>query len=56
MTGRGDIEIEIYGMEGIPEKDLEDKRKGKFKKGTFHCFCSHWYVCPKKKPEANIEK
>ncbi|XP_057310799.1 BUB3-interacting and GLEBS motif-containing protein ZNF207-like [Hydractinia symbiolongicarpus] len=27
VTGRGDIEIEIYGMEGIPEKDIEEKRK-----------------------------
>ncbi|XP_002165881.1 BUB3-interacting and GLEBS motif-containing protein ZNF207 isoform X1 [Hydra vulgaris] len=27
VTGRGDIEVEIYGMEGIPEKDLDEKRK-----------------------------
>ena len=27
VTNRGDIEIEIYGMEGIPEKDIEEKRK-----------------------------
>jgi len=27
ISGRGDTEIEIYGMEGIPEKDMEEKRK-----------------------------
>ena len=27
IPNRGDTEIEIYGMEGIPEKDMEDKRK-----------------------------
>ena len=34
VNGRGDIEIEIYGMEGIPEKDLDEKRKqGKIRRG-----------------------
>lgn len=27
IPNRGDIEIEIYGMEGIPEKDIEEKQK-----------------------------
>merc|ERR1712142_148604 len=27
IPNRGDTEIEIYGMEGIPEKDMEEKRK-----------------------------
>lgn len=31
LPHRGDTEVEIYGMEGIPEKDVEDKRKQKQK-------------------------
>jgi len=32
---RGDTEIEIYGMEGIPEKDMEEKRKQtKYRRGS----------------------
>ncbi|XP_043926758.1 BUB3-interacting and GLEBS motif-containing protein ZNF207 [Protopterus annectens] len=27
IPGRTDIELEIYGMEGIPEKDMEEKRR-----------------------------
>ena len=27
ITGRDNIEIEIYGMEGIPEKDAEARRQ-----------------------------
>ncbi|KAF6721529.1 BUB3-interacting and GLEBS motif-containing protein ZNF207 [Oryzias melastigma] len=27
IPGRTDIELEIYGMEGIPEKDMEDRRR-----------------------------
>nr|XP_046270059.1 BUB3-interacting and GLEBS motif-containing protein ZNF207a isoform X1 [Scatophagus argus]XP_046270060.1 BUB3-interacting and GLEBS motif-containing protein ZNF207a isoform X1 [Scatophagus argus] len=27
IPGRSDIELEIYGMEGIPEKDMEERRR-----------------------------
>ncbi|KTG43346.1 hypothetical protein cypCar_00022148 [Cyprinus carpio] len=27
IPGRIDIELEIYGMEGIPEKDMEERRR-----------------------------
>ncbi len=27
IPGRTDVELEIYGMEGIPEKDIQDRRK-----------------------------
>ncbi|XP_056890592.1 BUB3-interacting and GLEBS motif-containing protein ZNF207b isoform X1 [Takifugu flavidus] len=27
IPGRTDIELEIYGMEGIPEKDMQDRRR-----------------------------
>lgn len=27
IPGRTDIELEIYGMEGIPEKDMDDRRR-----------------------------
>ena len=27
IPGRTDIELEIYGMEGIPEKDMEERRR-----------------------------
>ncbi|XP_016424887.1 BUB3-interacting and GLEBS motif-containing protein ZNF207-like [Sinocyclocheilus rhinocerous] len=27
IPGRTDIELEIYGMEGIPEKDVEERRR-----------------------------
>ncbi|XP_051997424.1 BUB3-interacting and GLEBS motif-containing protein ZNF207b isoform X2 [Xyrauchen texanus] len=27
IPGRTDIELEIYGMEGIPEKDIQDRRR-----------------------------
>lgn len=34
-NGRGDTEVEIYGMEGIPEKDMEEKRQ-QIKRGKYH--------------------
>lgn len=27
IPGRTDIELEIYGMEGIPDKDMQDRRR-----------------------------
>ena len=33
MPGRQNIEIEIYGMEGIPEEDLKNHERNKSKKG-----------------------
>ncbi len=27
IPGRIDIELEIYGMEGIPDKDIEERRR-----------------------------
>lgn len=27
IPGRTDIELEIYGMEGIPEKDMQERRR-----------------------------
>lgn len=27
IPGRVDIELEIYGMEGIPEKDMQERRR-----------------------------
>lgn len=27
IPGRTDIELEIYGMEGIPEKDMDERRR-----------------------------
>lgn len=27
IPGRIDIELEIYGMEGIPEKDMQERRR-----------------------------
>jgi hypothetical protein len=35
MPGRHNIEIEIYGMEGIPEDDLKAHERNKNKKGLF---------------------
>ena len=29
LPNRGDPEIEIYGMEGIPEKDLKERQQQK---------------------------
>jgi len=29
LPHRGDTEVEIYGMEGIPDKDMDEKRKEK---------------------------
>lgn len=26
IPGRTDIELEIYGMEGIPEKDMDERK------------------------------
>jgi biotin synthase-related radical SAM superfamily protein len=34
IPGRGNIELEIYGMEGIPEKDMIEHEKQKQTKGT----------------------
>ena len=27
IPGRVDIELEIYGMEGIPDKDMQERRR-----------------------------
>lgn len=27
IPGRTDVELEIYGMEGIPEKDMQDRKR-----------------------------
>lgn len=27
IPGRTDVEVEIYGMEGIPEKDMQERRR-----------------------------
>ena len=34
VPGRHNIEIEIYGMEGIPEEDLKNHERNKTKKGN----------------------
>lgn len=33
LPGRNSIELEIYGMEGIPEEDLKNHEKQKIAKG-----------------------
>lgn len=42
IPGRTDIELEIYGMEGIPEKDMQERRRTLEQKsqGTFCCYRS----------------
>ena len=38
LPGRNNIEIEIYGMEGIPEDDIREHEKqkmGKYKNTSF---------------------
>ena len=42
LPERGDPEIEIYGMEGIPEKDMKEREQIlKRKKGDpYSCFCA----------------
>ena len=53
MPNRGAIEVEIYGMEGIPEKDMEEKRRqnrskrdGKFQKLNLNLtFLPDFCVC-----------
>lgn len=52
MPNRGDIEVEIYGMEGIPEKDMEEKRRqsrskrdGKFQKLNFFKIFISTFAC-----------
>lgn len=44
IPGRTDIELEIYGMEGIPEKDMQERRRTLEQKsqGLFTC---HVPVC-----------
>ena len=39
IPGRTDIELEIYGMEGIPEKDMQERRRTLEQKsqGLFTC-------------------
>ena len=34
LPGRNNIEIEIYGMEGIPEEDAREHERNKMGKGT----------------------
>jgi hypothetical protein len=38
LPNRGNIEIEIYGMEGIPESDIRDheaQKQGSFLRSSF---------------------
>lgn len=44
IPGRTDIELEIYGMEGIPEKDMEERRRVLEQKtqGTCHSIGVPW--------------
>ena len=35
LPGRNNVEIEIYGMEGIPEEDQKEHERQKMGKGTF---------------------
>jgi hypothetical protein len=37
IPGKGNIELEIYGMEGIPDEDLIEHERHKLSKGLF-CF------------------
>lgn len=46
IPGRGNIELEIYGMEGIPEHDMIEHEKQKQMKGMLIIFqrdCSQKY-------------
>ena len=53
IPGRVDIELEIYGMEGIPEKDMQDRRRVLEQKtqgnatrpATHHAVCFWLVVC-----------
>ena len=38
LPGRNNVEIEIYGMEGIPEEDQKEHERQKMGKGTFFHF------------------
>lgn len=38
MPNRGDPEIEIYGMEGIPEKDMKERQQRGNNAGDGKCF------------------
>ena len=47
VTGRGDTEIEIYGMEGIPEVDMEWKKQQIKKKAqSMRCHSFSVYGSP----------
>ena len=35
LPGRNNVEIEIYGMEGIPEEDQKEHERQKMGKGIF---------------------
>ena len=35
LPGRNNVEIEIYGMEGIPEEDQKEHERQKMGKGTY---------------------
>lgn len=35
LPGRNNVEIEIYGMEGIPEEDQKEHERQKMGKGEF---------------------
>lgn len=39
IPGRIDIELEIYGMEGIPEKDMQERRRTLEQKSQGLYFC-----------------
>lgn len=41
IPGRTDIELEIYGMEGIPEKDMQERRRTLEQKSAGACPLVH---------------
>lgn len=47
VPNRGDPEIEIYGMEGIPEKDLKERqqRGGNAADGMYTSLCEKCRIC-----------
>lgn len=40
LPGRNNVEIEIYGMEGIPEEDQKEHERQKIGKGGEYCCIS----------------
>lgn len=48
IPGRTDIELEIYGMEGIPEKDMQERRR------TLEQKSQGLYVCTQPLSQSNF--